>query len=325
MVFAVDRFERARLQIKPSPRSSDTDTTNAPATLLGEGGGDTFSFSGLPWSGHAGYEDLATASPFPSVLPEDSSSDNSVGYPFDQKYPVTSGFGDRIHPITGRLTKHYGIDIAAPRGTSIGAIQGGKVSDVGKESGYGYYIELTHTDGSTSLYAHLQEKPDLQVGQQVKKGDIIGRVGSTGRSTGPHLHLEYRNPQGKLIDPQKILAQSNPERNRPIETLGTRTSATSEKPYQTGMASWYGPGFYGKRTANGEILKPGQLTAAHRTLPFGTRVRVTNLKTGQSTIVRINDRGPFHGNRIIDLAEKPAQEIGLISSGLGDVKLEVLS
>jgi rare lipoprotein A len=108
--------------------------------------------------------------------------------------------------------------------------------------------------------------------------------------------------------------------------FGTRVTTRPPKiPYQKGKASWYGPGFYGRRTANGDILKPGQLTAAHRTLPFGTRVRVTNLKTGQSTIVRINDRGPFHGNRIIDLAEKPAQEIGLISSGLGDVKLEVLS
>jgi rare lipoprotein A len=92
----------------------------------------------------------------------------------------------------------------------------------------------------------------------------------------------------------------------------------------TGQASWYGPGFYGSRTANGEKLRKGTLTAAHRTLPFGTRVRVTNLWNGRSAVVRINDRGPFHGNRVIDLAHGAAQELGVASSGVAKVKLEVL-
>ena len=92
----------------------------------------------------------------------------------------------------------------------------------------------------------------------------------------------------------------------------------------TGQASWYGPGFYGNRTANGEVFRPGTLTAAHRSLPFGTRVRVTNLTNGRSTVVRINDRGPFHGNRVIDLAHGAAQNLGVISSGVAQVKLEVL-
>ncbi len=91
-----------------------------------------------------------------------------------------------------------------------------------------------------------------------------------------------------------------------------------------GTASWYGPGFYGNRTANGEIYRPGTLTAAHRTLPFGTRVRVTNLNNGRTTVVRINDRGPFVGNRVIDLGHGAAQEVGLVSSGLAPVRLEVL-
>lgn len=91
-----------------------------------------------------------------------------------------------------------------------------------------------------------------------------------------------------------------------------------------GQASWYGPGFYGNRTANGEVFRPGTLTAAHRTLRFGTRVRVTNLNNGRSTVVRINDRGPFHGGRIIDLAEGAAQELGVTASGVAQVKLEVV-
>ena len=92
----------------------------------------------------------------------------------------------------------------------------------------------------------------------------------------------------------------------------------------TGEASWYGPGFFGNRTASGEVLRPGTLTAAHRNLPFGTMVRVTNLSNGRSTVVRINDRGPFHGRRVIDVAHGAAQQLGLTASGIADVKLEVL-
>jgi len=92
----------------------------------------------------------------------------------------------------------------------------------------------------------------------------------------------------------------------------------------TGEASWYGPGFYGNRTANGEVFRPGTLTAAHRTLPFGTKVRVTNLWNGRSAVVRINDRGPFHGRRVIDLAHGAASQLGLVASGIAQVKLEVL-
>ena len=121
---------------------------------------------------------------------------------------------------------------------------------------------------------------------------------------------------------------------RNVETPGAE-SETLKKPaapalpiavrsVSTGEASWYGPGFYGNRTANGELFRPGPLTAAHRTLPFGTKVRVTNLWNGRSAIVRINDRGPFHGRRVIDLAHGAASQLGLISSGIAQVKLEVL-
>lgn len=92
-----------------------------------------------------------------------------------------------------------------------------------------------------------------------------------------------------------------------------------------GEASWYGPGFYGNRTASGEIYRPGTFTAAHRYLPFGTRVRVTNLNNNRSQIVTINDRGPFVGGRIIDLGEGAASSLGLKSSGVAPVKLEVLN
>ena len=92
----------------------------------------------------------------------------------------------------------------------------------------------------------------------------------------------------------------------------------------TGEASWYGPGFYGNYTANGEVYRPGTMTAAHRTLPFGTKVRVTNLWNGRTAVIRINDRGPFIDHRVIDLGHGAASDLGLTASGIAQVKLEVL-
>lgn len=92
-----------------------------------------------------------------------------------------------------------------------------------------------------------------------------------------------------------------------------------------GVASWYGPGFAGKLTASGEVFDPGELTAAHRTLPFNTHLRVTNVANGRSVVVRINDRGPFKGARIIDLSRAAAERIGMIGSGTATVRLEPLN
>ncbi len=92
-----------------------------------------------------------------------------------------------------------------------------------------------------------------------------------------------------------------------------------------GAASWYGPGFYGRTTANGERFSKHTLTAAHRTLPFGTRVRVTNLSNGLSVVVRINDRGPFKDHRVIDLAHGAASQLRMMQAGEVPVKLEILA
>ena len=93
---------------------------------------------------------------------------------------------------------------------------------------------------------------------------------------------------------------------------------------QTGYASWYGGKFHGRQTANGEIFDTYKLTAAHQTLPFDTIVKVVNLENGKSTVVRINDRGPFAGNRIIDLSFAAAREIGMIETGIVRVRLEII-
>jgi rare lipoprotein A len=90
---------------------------------------------------------------------------------------------------------------------------------------------------------------------------------------------------------------------------------------QAGSASWYQ---MGRRTANGEAFNPNGMTAAHRSLPFGTKVRVVHESSGRSVVVRINDRGPFTGGRIIDLARGPAQALGLTRSGVAYVSLHQL-
>ena len=91
----------------------------------------------------------------------------------------------------------------------------------------------------------------------------------------------------------------------------TAASAEEPKPLGKGVASWYGPGFHGKKTANGERFNPYDLTAAHKTLPFGTKVRVTNEQTGKSVVVRINDRGPYAHGRVIDLSKAAAEAVGI--------------
>ncbi|MGH7831090.1 MAG: septal ring lytic transglycosylase RlpA family protein [Candidatus Binatia bacterium] len=93
---------------------------------------------------------------------------------------------------------------------------------------------------------------------------------------------------------------------------------------QTGIASWYGPGFHGRPTASGAIYDQHELTAAHQTLPLGTRVMVTNLDNGRSIEVAINDRGPFAKGRIIDLSYAAAQTLGMIGRGTIPVRVEVL-
>lgn len=100
-------------------------------------------------------------------------------------------------------------------------------------------------------------------------------------------------------------------------------AAASEISVKRGIASWYGPAFHGRRTANGERFDMNKLTAAHRSLAFGTRVKVTNPDNGRSVTVRINDRGPYAGRRTIDLSREAARRIGLTRKGVGRVLLQI--
>ncbi|WP_434685609.1 septal ring lytic transglycosylase RlpA family protein [Pseudanabaena minima] len=132
---------------------------------------------------------------------------------------------------------------------------------------------------------------------------------------------------------RRLLGGANPVLevvNAPKKNLAARSSSTPALNSRivgvmSGMASWYGPGFDGNYSASGEIFNANDLTAAHPSLPFGTLVRVVNMDNNQSVVVRINDRGPYAHGRVIDISTAAANVIGLISSGVAPVRLEVLS
>ena len=122
---------------------------------------------------------------------------------------------------------------------------------------------------------------------------------------------------------------------------GTHVYKTNTKPYtvagntyyplktvkgfsETGVASWYGKKFHGRKTASGERYNQNKMTAAHKTLPFGTNVRVKNIENGKSVVVRINDRGPFKKGRIIDVSRAAAKKLGMINSGIAKVNIKVV-
>jgi rare lipoprotein A len=129
----------------------------------------------------------------------------------------------------------------------------------------------------------------------------------------------------------------HPQKARPPATTPTPGPPASPPPVierpppvpgiyaEEGIASWYGVPFQGRRTSNGEIYDMHEFTAAHRTLPFNAVVRVTNLRNGKQTEVRINDRGPFVANRVIDLSLSAAQAIEMVGTGTAPVRLEIIS
>ncbi len=107
-----------------------------------------------------------------------------------------------------------------------------------------------------------------------------------------------------------------------LERLSAVASNSVNKFQQNGMASWYGRQFNGHKTASGEIYNQNSLTAAHRSLPLNCYIKVTNKSNGKSVVVKVNDRGPFHGSRVLDLSYAAANKIGIANTGTGNVSIE---
>ena len=115
---------------------------------------------------------------------------------------VTSGFGNRRHPILGNWRHHAGIDLASPHGSEIRATADGVVSKAAQNGGYGLYVALTHSGDIETSYGHMS-RLNVSAGQRVRRGQVIGYVGSTGLATGPHLHYEVR-VNGKPVNPERM-------------------------------------------------------------------------------------------------------------------------
>ena len=138
--------------------------------------------------------------PAPTPLQPARASERSATAAFGA---VTSGFGARRDPFTGQLSQHTGVDLPAARGTPIPAAMAGVVVSAGPRGGYGNAVEVLHVDGTTTLYAHADQVL-VAPGDRVQAGDTLATVGQTGRSTGPHLHLEVREG-GHPINPARAL------------------------------------------------------------------------------------------------------------------------
>jgi rare lipoprotein A len=161
---------------------------------------------------------------------------------------------------------------------------------------------------------------------------ILAGCGTTSKRGGG-----YYQDDGPDVNPPKNLQsipnaqprieQHAPANMRPYTVMGKQyVPMTGNQPFrETGTASWYGKKFHGRKTANGEIYDMYAMTAAHPTLPLPSYAKVTRPQTGQSVIVRINDRGPFHGGRIIDLSYVAATKLGLIGPGSGAVIVEAIT
>lgn len=156
-----------------------------------------------------------------------------------------------------------------------------------------------------------QKQPKAEAKQAVKSS------AKNAKSTAKKNAAKAEKKSAKRSKARMSLADIHQERE------AAKKKATPKETYV--VASYYGGKFHGRLTANGEIYNKNAMTAAHRTLPFGTFLKVTNTRNGRSVVVRVNDRGPYISGRSIDLSEGAARAIGMISSGVGKVKLEILS
>ena len=156
---------------------------------------------------------------------------------------------------------------------------------------------------------------------------------SDAQQTKTALNAEIRGQTERAIASSKAIqraAPGEPKKQRKgsysyvVRGKRYQTLASSENFVEEGPASWYGPGFHGRKTASGEIYDMHKLTAAHKGLPLGTKLEVTNKRTGKSVVVTVNDRGPFHGNRILDLSHAAASQLGLVHAGVGEVTIRAI-
>ena len=270
-------------------------------------------------------EGAAGETPYDQQLPSGEILEYEVkGGTLPSSYP---GRGTESHGYPGR---DYQIEV----GKAISVFKPGTVVYAGlNPSGYGNLVIVRHKDGKQTAYAHLS-KINVREGDEIKEGEkkVIGLTGGAagtpgaGNSTGPHLHFEVRDSRGNKITGYndgdayfRFGTVTGVKKRTPLEMSKLPVEPTGQQ--LQGEISWYGPGFYGNKTANGETYSGNEMTAAHKSLPFGTLVRVT--WQGRSIVVRINDRGPYIDGRVLDLSKAAASALGMSGVARG-AKIEIV-
>lgn len=157
--------------------------------------------------------------------------------PVNIPYSISSGFGARSAPTAGASTNHAGIDISVPAGTLATSTEAGTISEVGYNSARGNYIKVNYNSGYSAIYQHLQSAL-VSTGQTVKEGAALGLTGSTGISTGPHLHFEVRDRSGTLIDPE-IYLKGKGSGTMQQKTLADKTKTGSGADLTTSLKSYW--------------------------------------------------------------------------------------
>ncbi|WP_297422883.1 septal ring lytic transglycosylase RlpA family protein [uncultured Acinetobacter sp.] len=185
----------------------------------------------------------------------------------------------------------------------------------------------------SSLFALSQSQADMVQSSSLKQDADTTRLAARvlnkeAQDFNQHFSnlnsLSITERSGDQVRRQTIAAKIEIPAEEPsvIEKLNTVASNTVRKFSQTGMASWYGRQFHGRKTASGETFDMNAMTAAHRSLPLNCYIRVTNKTNGKSVVVKVNDRGPFHGNRVVDLSYGAAKQLGITNAGTAKVSIE---
>lgn len=229
----VARINRHRHQISATPVGTQSEASveilvPAPLTRLIKRSSTTNSPQAVKIESAPSVIALPTTTPAP-VSKSSTPIDNGVNqfapaliYPLQHLAPITSRFGWRTHPLTGNRRFHSGIDIGAPSGTPVVATGSGTVISAGWKGGYGKAVIIQHNDTQQTLYGHLSET-SVQAGQTITQGTVIGLVGSTGNSTGPHLHFESRMPIDGVwsaVDPSQEIKYAGDNLRRSMPYAG---------------------------------------------------------------------------------------------------------
>jgi rare lipoprotein A len=290
------------------------------ATLLGTTGSTTLSSKAI--ASNSNTDEIAKTR---SIITDEQNSSIATIYTYQIGNSTAATLYVRNIPILTFLEKPEDATTSSLDPSFQAQQVADKINQLTESQRENSQITVSWEPKTQSFLIHTNEQILTKINDRVTLADSTKNSAEDALQATNRLRrlLSYAPPVTEIIGLPK--PEPKPEvqlvsNTKPVNAANKNSVARTIR----GMASWYGPGFHGRRTASGQVFNQNALTAAHRSLPFGTRVRVTNLRNGRSTVVRINDRGPYSGGRIIDLSAAAARAIGMHNSGVANVKVEIL-